>query len=149
MAQSATIDSVLQLSRPARFPASRALLERHARTSVHHDEPDSLDEAEIDGEGVQMGDARRVVPKGDGTGCSPAVQPRDALKSVAKEFSVSEKDLRGRSTTAKVSWARDELCRRLRGQGFTYAEIGEFLGGRTHSAVIAAVRRAQSRVDMS
>jgi chromosomal replication initiation ATPase DnaA len=96
-----------------------------------------------------VADARRVVPKGDGTGCSPAIEPRDALKDVVKEFSVGEKDLRGRSTAAKVSWARDELCCRLRDLGFTYAEIGAFLGGRTHSAIIAAVKRARSRVDMS
>lgn len=95
--------------------------------------------------GVRILPARRVISREDGT-TGPEIIPRDILKEVARDFFVSERDLRGRSTSTSVSFARDELCRRLREVGFTYPEIGEFLGGRTHSAVIIAVRRAEARV---
>lgn len=90
--------------------------------------------------------ARRVIPRDGGYG--PAVTIDSIIQQVAQEFEVTEEEILSRSTSAGLSFARDELCRRLRGLGFTYAKIGEKMG-RTHSTIIAAVKRAMARIEGS
>lgn len=143
MAQSGTHSPVLQLSRPTRFPARRAFLERHERAAIHHNESNGMAEDQNDGDRVPVADARRVVPRNGGY--RPAVTIDRIIDSVAKEFKVTTEELKSRSTSAGLSFARDELCRRLRETGYTYAEIGKQLG-RTHSTIIAAVKRAKYRL---
>lgn len=120
-------------------------MERSQGATAHHNESVRMGKTERDRNGVRVHPARRVVSRGDGS-IGPQITRSDVLKDVARDFGVSEDALRSRSTSTAVSFARDELCRRLRELGFTYPEIGEFLGGRTHSAVIVAVRRAEARV---
>ena len=143
MAQSGTHSPVLQLSRPARFPARRNLLERHERASLHHDESNGMAKDQKYGDRVRVANARRVVPRNGGY--SPAITIDRIIESVAKEFKVTVEEIKSRSISAGLSFARDELCRRLRETGYTYAEIGKHLG-RVHSTIVAAVKRAERRL---
>jgi len=93
-----------------------------------------------------MGAASRVILGEDGTG-KPAVTPEDVLEEVSSEFGVAKRWLRAsRRNSKRVCFARDELSRRLRDLGFSYYDIGKFLGGRTHVGIIYSVRRAEERL---
>ena len=93
-----------------------------------------------------MEPARQLVLGDDGNG-KPAITPFDTLKAVATDFRIARSKLiASQRGTKRVCLARDELARRLRELGYTYYDIGSFLGGRTHVGVMLAVRRAEARL---
>lgn len=71
--------------------------------------------------------------------------PVHIVETVAKLNGVSGQDIMGRSKVRVVTQTRQEIAAQLRQGGFTYKEIGVFLGGRDHSTMVHAVRRALSR----
>ena len=56
-------------------------------------------------------------------------------------------EVRGDSICAQICLARFEIAHILVGYGFSLAKTGLWLGGRTHTAILHAVRRHQERID--
>lgn len=72
--------------------------------------------------------------------------PRDALAEAAERHGVRRPEIRGRSRVARIVKARDEAALLMHQRGLSYPQIGARLGGRDHSTIIAAVRRAKARL---
>jgi hypothetical protein len=61
-------------------------------------------------------------------------------KVIARKFNVSVPVLLGQDRHRKVMRARKTLYRTLRAMGWSYSEIGEFVGGRDHTTIIMGIR---------
>ena len=76
-----------------------------------------------------------------------ARQVSDLLDEVAKEHMVDVEAMRGRSRFAPLVRARDCAAMRLRSElNLPLKAIGFHLGGRDHSTIITAVKRAEKAV---
>ena len=67
------------------------------------------------------------------------------IADVAAETGVAVEDIRGPGKTESVLLARDEVVRRAREAGHSAPKIGRALGGRDHSTILAAEKRARQR----
>lgn len=66
------------------------------------------------------------------------------LEAVAKSFHVTADDLKSASRHTRHTIPRFAACLMLREEGrMSYPQIGRMLGGRDHSTIIYAVRRAR------
>lgn len=73
--------------------------------------------------------------------------PEAIILETARCFSVSEKDLRGISRSAKNAMARQAAMYLLRTElMMTFSDIGSEFGNRNHSSVMSAVRKAESLI---
>lgn len=74
---------------------------------------------------------------------------RDADKMVrfAKYVHVPWKKVVGPRRRRDYVEARQLICKYLKQQGWTYREIGEFLGGRDHSTAVYAVKAASNLIE--
>ena len=93
--------------------------------------------------------AKIVLVIDDNSNGRPARTMDQVLREVAREFWISRFRIRARTRSQTVCVARDELCRRLHADGYSYRDIGEFLHGRDHSTIIYAVQRARARLPSS
>lgn len=86
----------------------------------------------------------RILNRMDAPRTARALTPADVLKAVVTVFGVSVADLTGKKRTAKISEARQiamMLMREL--TDAPLSQIGDALGGRQHSTIIAGIKRAQ------
>lgn len=65
------------------------------------------------------------------------------LKRAKELFGVRPEDIVGPSRYSLYIPARFAVCTALSRRGWSYPQIGRFLGGRDHSSIIHAVRRAE------
>jgi chromosomal replication initiator protein len=85
--------------------------------------------------------------------CNAVVKPEtelvvQILDAVAKEHVVDVKAIRGRSQIAHIVRARDCAAMRLRRDLDLHLKtIGFYLGGRDHSTILTAIRRAERNGD--
>ena len=81
----------------------------------------------------------------------PQRRPREAasvVKIVARQFNLTEQDLRGRKRTKEIAGARQMAMYLLREEnGLSLIHIGELLGGRDHSTVRHGVEKVAQDVE--
>jgi chromosomal replication initiator protein len=75
-----------------------------------------------------------------------SMTPDTTLNRVAELFEVTVADLRGRSRTARIVQARFAAAHAMHREhpGMPLSTIGAALGGRDHSTIINALRRAEA-----
>ena len=73
----------------------------------------------------------------------------DAEKMIrfAKNLHVPWKKVVGANRRRDYVEVRQLICKYLKQQGWTYREIGDFLGKRDHSTAVYAVKAAQNLID--
>ena len=94
-----------------------------------------------------MGASNQLVLGDDGK-ARPSFTPHTVLKDVAAEFCISQRKIKSPKKGSRiVCVARDELCRRLHNLGYSTTDVGEYLCGRNHSTISAAIKRANGRLE--
>ena len=90
-----------------------------------------------------METTRLLVLNGSGD-VTPSEALSDLLSAVASEWRISYRKLKSpRRGSLSVCEARDEASRRMYEAGYTFRDIGAFLGGRSHAAIWLGVQRAR------
>ena len=77
-----------------------------------------------------------------------SVTVAEVIKAVSDVFAISGADLIGKKRIAKISEARQVAMLLLRELSeLPLTQIGDALGGRQHSTIIAGIKRAQQACD--
>jgi len=69
----------------------------------------------------------------------------EVIRRAAEIGACTVEDIKGRSRTASISAARRDYCQRARSAGFSWAEIGQFIGRDRTSCMtlVSGKKRAQ------
>jgi chromosomal replication initiation ATPase DnaA len=74
---------------------------------------------------------------------APAFDPAAVARDIARAHGVTVDELLGPLRVAHIVRARKELYATLRARGWSYPAIGNFVGGRDHSTVMAGLGKAK------
>lgn len=90
----------------------------------------------------------RILNRVDSPRPARSLTPAEVIKVVSGVFNITSADMMGKKRTAKISEARQVAMLLLREMtDIPLTQIGDALGGRQHSTVIAGIKRAQQACD--
>lgn len=71
-----------------------------------------------------------------------------SIESVARSYGLTKEELIGHNRERRVAWPRQEAMTMLRDRwGLSYPRIGQILGGRDHTTVMAGIRKQRERME--
>ena len=106
-------------------------------------EPDQKPDQEPDQKLVKP--ARPTVAAGIAIVRIPPRQSTRIIQETAEKYQLEVTDITGQSRKPRFVAARQEACYLLRQAGYSYPQIGRFLGDRDHTTIVHGERKHKAR----